>query len=88
MISGKGSLLSYYAKAILEHDWVHHFPLEGDLEIKSLDYADLTPSDIMGGNFEKDYLSLVALAISAVDLLYRGEMMEEILNGVIADKSL
>jgi cell division protein FtsA len=88
MITGKGSLLSYYAKTLLEHDWVHHFPLEGELEIKTLDYADLTPSDIVAGTFEKDYLSLVALAVTAEDLLYRGEMMEEILNGVIADKTI
>jgi len=88
LLCGKGSLLPEFRHAIKDHDWEHHFPFEGEIEVRQLDYSDLLSGDFDPDQFAPEFLPLVAVANTASDLLYNNSSIDQILNSIIADKGL
>ena len=82
------SQLREFTEALLFHDWKHSFPLDEEVHVRALDYADILLGEIDADHFDLEYLPLIAVANTANDLLYNNSLVEEILNTVIADKSV
>lgn len=87
-LCGKGSLLPEFESALSSFHWEHQFPFQGSLEVKQLEYADIFSHELDTERFEKEYLPLMAVALSAKDLLYGNSVIEGILNTIIADKRI
>lgn len=85
LICGNSSLLPEFQEALEEHDWSDHFPFDGKMQVRHLDYADILSGDSHADSFEPDYLPLIAVGYTAYDLLYTNASIEGILSSVIAD---
>lgn len=88
LLCGQASQLPEFTEFLESHDWKHHFPMDGPVEVRQLDYADILIGEIDSDEFDREYLPLMAVANTANDLLYNNSLVEEILNSIIADKGV
>lgn len=88
LLCGRASHMKEIHDALSHHDWEHHFPVSGKMEIRSLKVGDIFPEETDDANYDLDYLPLLAVANTAYDLLYAHKSIEDILSGIIADRGL
>jgi len=88
LLCGQASQIPDFYDALDTHDWEHNFPMEDELLVRKLDYADILEGDFSDEKFTDDFLPLVAVANTAYDLLYNNSSIENILNSIIADKGV
>lgn len=87
-LCGRASGMKEISDALSHHDWEHHFPVSGKVEIRPLRYSDIFPEEDEEVNYDPEYLPLLAVANTAYDLLYAHKSIEDILSGIIADRGL
>lgn len=88
LLCGNASQMREFQEVLEQHDWKHHFPQEGRISVRQLDYADLLPGEGNDSKFSQEYLPLVGVASTAFDLLYNHHSIESILDAVIADRGV
>jgi len=88
LLCGKASMMKEFSDVLKHHDWEHHFPIEGKMEVRQLDYADILHGEFEEQKLAREFLPMVAVANTAYDLLYNNSSVEAILNAIIADKGV
>ncbi|MDP2690994.1 MAG: cell division FtsA domain-containing protein [bacterium] len=88
LLCGRASVMREFTNVLQEHDWEHHFPLNGEVEVRALEYSDILTGDFETEDLDQEYLPVVALANASYDLLYNNTSVESILNTIISDKGL
>jgi|CXWL01.1.fsa_nt_gi cell division protein FtsA len=88
LLCGKASTMKEFSYALEHHDWKHHFPIDGKMVVRQLDYADILSGEFQDNSLSREFLPMIAVANTAYDLLYNNDSVESILNSVIADKEV
>lgn len=87
LLCGKGSLLREFSEILKDFPWKSHYPLEDDVSVRSLQYADLMMTDIPADEYDMGFFPLIAVARTAFDLMIDSNVVENMLSAIIGEKN-